>query len=297
MPFTELRKTYIAASKISYESRFARLMKHPVKTLLPPILRKLRIQKAVSVPTVWGGTFSGVLPEAVTSEIWRSGTFELPVALSIMKFLPRGGTYIDIGAHFGFFSLFASHVVGASGKVVSIEAMPSTFIHLKNNIGMNAAHQNVTLHQGAAFSDTVELEFRDFGIVASSLNSAFTARDSHNIIKNEGIKVKVQARPADNILHDLDVRKADVIKIDAESSELHVLAGLTNTLKTMLPIIVMEVGDAEAEGKSTDQLLEFMQATGYRAFFWNNSQDLVSFEKRGHVPYANLTFVPDERNL
>jgi FkbM family methyltransferase len=295
MQRNEIRNAYIKSAKISEGSRFSRIFRHPFKTLLPPSMRKLGIQRRLNIRTVWGGNFTGVLPEAVTSEIWRSGSFELPVGLSILKFLPDGGTMADVGAHFGYFSLFASHLVGPKGKVISVEPMPSTFHSLKRNVENNSAHTNITLFQGAAFSERKELEFRDFGLVASSLNSAFNARDTQHIVKGEGEAVTVQAHTVDDIFSAQSVGAVDVIKIDAESSEIHVLRGMTETLARMRPVIIMEVGDAAPDGTATEQLLSFLRDLKYQAYNWTETCELARFVKTGHVSYANLTFVPDER--
>jgi hypothetical protein len=149
----DLRAVYVKSAKVTSGSRLSRSLRSPVKTLLPPIMRRLGIKRTLGVQTIWGGVFKCVLPEAVTSEIWRSRSFELPVGLSMMKFLPAGGSYQDVGAHFGYFSLLGSHLAGADGKVLSVEATPSTFQSLKYNIENNAAFNNVTLVQGAAYSE------------------------------------------------------------------------------------------------------------------------------------------------
>jgi FkbM family methyltransferase len=293
----DLWAAYVESAKVTSGSRLLRSLRSPVKTLLPPIMRRLGIKRKLDVQTIWGGVFTGVLPEAVTSEIWRSGSFELPVGLSIMKFLPAGGSYLDVGAHFGYFSLLGSHLAGADGKVLSVEATPSTFQSLKYNIENNAAFKNVALVQGAAYSERKVLEFRDFGVVASSLNSAFAARDSQNIIKSAGEAVKVQAHTVDDILMLNRFDTLDVAKIDAESSEMQVLLGMKQTLKTIRPVIIMEVGDTDPEGTSTEKLLSYLDEYGYQPYHWTGAKELAPFKKSGYLPYANLTFVPNERRL
>jgi FkbM family methyltransferase len=272
----------IRASRVSQGTRLLRLLRHPIKTLLPFAMRKLSIKRAVDLNTAWGGRFSGVLPEAVTSEIWRSGGFELPVSMALLNFLKPGGTYVDVGAHFGYFSLLASKLVGAEGRVLSIEAMPSTYQYLLANVKKNASHQNITAFEGAAYSERVELTFRDFGVVASSLNSAFAARDTSNMISNLGNEVKVQAH---------------TVKIDAESSEKFVLEGMQETLKEHRPFIVMEVGDSNPAENSVSELLAQMSVAGYSVYYRDQNQRLQKFQQTGHVAYANLVFCPSERAL
>ena len=260
-------------------------------------MRKLSMQRQVNLNTTWGGRFSGVLPESVTSEIWRSGSFELPVSMALLTFLKAGSVYVDVGAHFGYFSMLASKLVGADGRVISIEAMPSTFHYLSENITKNATHQNITAFLGAAFSESTELTFRDYGVVASSLNSAFGARDASHMIKGMGKEVKVHAQTVDSLVKKFALTKVDLVKIDAESSEKFVLQGMRETLKKYRPAIVMEVGDATPAENSVGELLAQMAGSGYAVYSWNSNHRLQKFQRNGHVPYANLIFYPADHVL
>jgi FkbM family methyltransferase len=294
MNVNAMRDAIISASRISSGSRLSRLLRRPVQTTVPYLMRKLSIQRQVDLKTAWGGTFSGVLPEAVTSEIWRSGTFERPVGLSLIEFLKPGGCFVDIGAHFGFFSLLASKLVGANGQVLAIEAMPSTYVHLAENIRKNAAFDNVSTFQGAAYSEETKLQFKDFGVVASSLNSAFAARDSTGIIRDEGKAVTIQAQTVDFLAAQFQLVRIDLMKIDAESSEKFVIMGIKNILDKMRPTIVMEVGDLTPDGDSAGGLIEQLKEANYRPFHWNANNELRAFEGAEHISYANLVFLPTE---
>lgn len=270
-------------------SRTRRLLHQPVKSLLPVAMRKAGIERHVNVPTFWGGTFSGVLPEAVTTQIWRRTYFDEPVCRTLIQVLEPGMTFVDVGAHLGFFSLFASQLVGESGKVLSIEAMPSTFRYLQENTQRNRPFDNIVLHQGAAFDAAKQLEFSDFGITASSLNTAFSSRGQKGLAK-KGKKVLIDALPADLIINNHRLEAVDLIKIDAECSEQYVLKGLTQTIERCRPVIVMEVGDIESDGAAhTSDLIARLSDLGYQAFEWKGS-DLLPFKPQGPVPYANLVF-------
>lgn len=284
----------IQAAKLSGGSRAMRVVRRPVQTIIPHIMRKLALRRNVNLKTVWGGTFSGVLPEAVTSQIWRSGTFELPVSLSLLHFLKPGGGYIDVGSHFGYFALLASKLVGLDGRVLAIEAMPSTFKHLSHNVNSNAAFPNITMFQGAAYSEQTELTFQDFGVVASSLNTAFAARDTAGIIREGSKMVKVHAQAVDSIANAHDMKRIDLVKIDAESSEQFVLMGLKGILNEQRPVIVMEVGDANTQGDSVQTLFRQMKQARYSAYKWSEDYKLEPFELNGYVSYANVTFCPTE---
>ena len=56
-----------------------------------------------------------VLPEVVSSDIYRFGFIEPNVARSIIKFVSKNDV-IDVGAHFGFFTILMAELVGSEGK-------------------------------------------------------------------------------------------------------------------------------------------------------------------------------------
>lgn len=290
--FDIARQNLLAAHSRVGATRVARTIQSPYRMVWPLVMRRFGLSTNVSMQTFWGGRFSGVLPEAVSTLVWRFGYFDQYVSLTLLKFLKPGGVFLDIGAHFGFFSLLASHLVGPDGKVVSIEAMPSTFGFLKANIEANKSYDNVTLVEGAAFNQEDELEFSDFGLVASSLNSAFGVRAKNALTRHEPKKVRVKARKADAIVEDLGLRQIDLIKIDAESSEKYVLAGLKDTLIRDKPAVVVEVGDIGIEGGfPSSDIIDFLRPLGYSPFKWLDTNTLAPFEAQGPIEYANLVFV------
>ena len=56
----------------------------------------------------------------------------------IEKFQPRDGDIVvDVGAHYGRYTLIAAERVGPTGKIIAIEADPNNFDMLKNNFKLN----------------------------------------------------------------------------------------------------------------------------------------------------------------
>ena len=97
------------------------------------LLRKLNINKFVFAKTFWDRSMLVVIPEVVSSDIYRFGFIEPNVARSIIKFVSKNDVVIDVGAHFGFFTILMAELVGSKGKVHSFEPIPSTFNVLKKN--------------------------------------------------------------------------------------------------------------------------------------------------------------------
>lgn len=66
---------------------------------------------------------------------------------AFMRRILRGGDYVvDVGANIGTYALQFARLVGPSGKVTAIEAVPKTYQRLRSHIAMNGFH-NVRAHQ------------------------------------------------------------------------------------------------------------------------------------------------------
>src|SRR5712692_7132722 len=125
-------------------SGIGRLAPHPWKLVYPQLLLKIGVRHARSAKTFWGGSLDIVLPEAVSTQIWCYGFFEEDVCLFLRRSLRPGMVVIDVGAHFGFFSLLASELVGSEGRIVAVEPMPETFGRLARNVAINSPDGNIT---------------------------------------------------------------------------------------------------------------------------------------------------------
>jgi FkbM family methyltransferase len=207
------------------DDRLTRLFGSFRRSMIVVVLRKLRKLHRTKVDLPWGHQFIGVLPESVSSLLWRFGCYEVATSVFVVRNLAPGGCFVDIGAHFGYFTLLASHVVGQRGRVVAIEAMPETFGMLQANIRANGI-ENVTMLNNAAAAERCTLTFKDFGIVNSSLNTSALPRGA---VQNASKDVRVDAQAADHLLAEAGVVRVDMIKIDAESSEEQVIRGLHDT--------------------------------------------------------------------
>lgn len=285
-----LRRALDAAEARLRAGRLQRLMRQPVKVALPRLLRAMGGARAVSARTFWGGRFEGVIPEHVSLAIWRFGFLDAGVCRTLLDRLPEGGTFLDVGAHFGFFTLLGSALAGPSGRVVAVEAMPATLARLEANVARNAAHRNVTVVPCAAHSSEARLAFADFGLVDSSLNSAHAARGA---TAGTGQRVEVAARPVDAILAGLGIGRVDLAKIDAESAEIDVLEGMRGLIARCRPPIVVEAASMTPDQTAHSLRVDaWLGAEGYRARRWQGGR-MVAAGPIEAVGYDNLVYLPD----
>ncbi len=287
---TEARRRLDIAASRANRSRFQRLAASPWRTIYPRLLRGLRISHQASADTFWGGRLNVVLPEAVSTHIWRHGFFDQDVCVFLLQSLRPGMVFLDIGAHFGFFTLFAGELIGAGGRVVALEPMPDTFEHLSRNVAQHAELHNITALNYAAYSSRTSLPFHDYGLVDAGLNSAFAMRKEDGR-KEPASTVPVEARTCDELVTSMSLPSVDVVKIDAESAELHVLKGMEQVIARRRPTIIMEVGDFNLPGvASSAELVDWLRCHGYVAYE-HSAGHLLEHRIRPRYSYANLLFV------
>lgn len=170
-----LEKLEVATAR-SKRNRAARLMMSPGKTLCLNFLTRANPSLERKAGTFWGGTMSTIRPDVVSQDIWRYGFFDREVCLFMLKTLQPGYTLTDIGAHFGFFALLGSYLVGAEGRVTAIEAMPSAYGQPLGNISEHAPHANAQAYDFPAYSEARALVFHHHGVRHSAYHTAFGFR-------------------------------------------------------------------------------------------------------------------------
>lgn len=276
-----------AAAKWPKRKHLVRLLAHPRKMLYPKVLKVIRRSKEVEARTFWGGEITVILPEDVSIYIWRYGYFEEDVCIYLLSLLQEGMTFLDIGSHFGFFTLLGSHLVGENGKVLAFEPTPNTYRQLQKNV---ANCPNVDVYNCAAYSVDEKIRFYDYGLTESAFNSVFGPRKDNKTPMPKS-EITVQARKIDSILMEMGSKKIDLVKIDVESSEINVLKGMMETLKGFRPNLVLEVGDFEVNGASNSRdVVRLLVQMNYLAYEISGEKIVPHLleERYGH---SNLLFL------
>src|SRR5208283_2402730 len=85
-----------------------------------------------ALPLVTGETITVDLGDRIQRLMWGAA-YEPQVRKCLTVILRPGDTFVDIGAHIGFFSMIASSLVGSSGKVYAFEANSALFQTLRSN--------------------------------------------------------------------------------------------------------------------------------------------------------------------
>ena len=171
-----------------------------------------------------------------------------------------GDVIIDVGAGVGRDTFIFSSEVGESGKVVSVEAHPTTFLCLTKMCKYNGL-KNVTAIN-LAVTDKDSLVF-----IEDSKDNPVDNR----LVADEEKGIPVKSTTVDQIAEDLGITDVDFIKMNIEGAEKLAIKGMANTIKQTRQVCIAchdflaeKYGDAEMETKKA--VIEFLENNNFKVF-------------------------------
>jgi FkbM family methyltransferase len=257
--------------RLARGSILGRLLNNPLRyvsaigfwRLWYPLTKRGRFARA---STFFGGEMDVVLPAATEIYLFGAKTHDSEIRLArfLMKNLGPGDTFCDVGAHFGYFSLLASQLVGKNGQVLAFEASRSTYGILEKNV---APFPNIkALHRAASDVDKT-LVFNEFPALYSEYNSLILPETKHAawMKHNPAQAIEVAGVRLDGFFVEGKI-SPNIIKIDVEGAEPQVLRGMYPFLQANSPTLVMEYLISEGQNEAHQEAVQCLQAIGYQVF-------------------------------
>lgn len=231
--------------KIASASKLRRFLNQPYKYLFAILHRELFFKRTKKEKEAISSTFFDVqmhllLPSS--TDIYLTGGKSHDSEIRLAKFLASellaGDVFFDIGAHYGYFSLIASKLIGKSGKVVSFEASPKTYSVLAKN---GANFQNISTNNLAVSDTNEDLIFYEFPNLYSEYNSLDVSQFENEkwYANNKPQSVHIKSITMDNFIDEKGINPK-VVKIDVEGAEFKVINGFKKYLAEHSPIIIIE---------------------------------------------------------
>lgn len=161
---------------------------------------------------------------------------EVRLAKFLISNVLKNDVFVDIGAHFGYYSLLVNHI-GISATY-SLEASPNNYTFLLKN---TQDFENIHIYNKAVSFHSGEITFYEFPTNYSENNTIYARQfeAEHWYKKNKPTAVHVPAITLDAFVKSENIYP-DFIKLDVEGAELDIIKGGTTFLTNHSPTLIIE---------------------------------------------------------
>ena len=219
------------------------------------------------VPRPVGGvtfTFDFTLPHHI--DLMYLGLYESELIEVLRRHLAPGGVYVDVGASIGYVAAVAADLVGPAGQVHAFEPVPQYFANLARLRDDNPAYAIVAnccavgAEPGRRQIDVTSLPNIGWNTMVPGFMDGASRREA----------LPVEVVRLDDYLLARGLERLDLIKIDTEGFEYHVLQGLERFVRRVypaIPALYVEVAPQAYPllGITLDDLRRLLTDYGYRA--------------------------------
>jgi FkbM family methyltransferase len=218
----------------------------------------------------------------VTGNIY-AGLHEFEDMAFVLHSLRDGDHFVDVGANSGSYTILACAAAGARGH--AFEPVPATFARLTDNVRLNRLEDRVHCVRSAVGASAASIRFTS-GF--DTTNHALAAGDSA-----DG-SIEVPVVPLDAALAG---DAPDLMKVDVEGFETHVIDGAAATLADRrLNAVVMELNGAGARyGFDDAAIVARMEQAGFSRCAYDPFTRTLRARAAGDLDTAgnNVLFVRD----
>lgn len=290
--------------RLARSGRMGRLLHHPPRYIQAMGFLKYQYPrthkgKFKQAKTFFGLDMQVILPAA--TDIYLTGgkthDSEIRLAKYLVTSIKPGQVFLDIGAHFGYYTLLASQLVGHAGKVYAIEAAKNTFDILKQNA---EGKSNISAMHMAVSDQAEKVSFYEFPVLYSEYNSMDIKQFEGEawIALYKPVRTEVDAISLDKLMGEM-VEKPAFIKIDVEGIEDRVIKGGADVLQKYDPVVVMEFLAAERVNDAHHRAGKLLQEYGYRPHYLDAHgaaqyvNDIGKYFTENGIESDNIVFIKD----
>ena len=176
-----------------------------------------------------------------------------PETVLIRCLLTPADTFVDVGAHIGYFSLVAAKY---AHQVLAFEPSPSTYTYLIRNLQLNPGLASRVISCAVALSDRAG---------PASLFNSLEHPGLASLHPIESAHIIVEAIATDTLDHAASAHHIAFLKIDVEGGEFSVLNGARNILSRDQPIILCELFEPHQQrfDHTCQDIVDFLLPYGY----------------------------------
>jgi len=212
---------------------------------------------------------SSPVQQSILDQLSNNGTYERETQLLLMRVLGDGNTFLDIGAHIGYFTLLASAAVGNSGKVIAVEPIDENYKQLENHININALENIETIQVVVGSVDgKTQIYFNADNDGGHALWDP-GKHPANQLTRDHPRADTVQSVTLGTLLERYGVDRARLIKIDTEGAEILILGAARSVfIEKRVDFVIMEVNVSGLGllGSSIDDLFSLVNELGYDVY-------------------------------
>lgn len=217
------------------------------------------------------------LRDRIMREVCLTGRYEPQETALLQKLLEPGMVFVDVGANWGYFTLAAAHLVGRTGRVISVEADPRACRTLRGNVARNSL-DFVRVFEMAASDGAGVVRMQEYDSAADDSGNFGLARTTTTV--ENGQRFDVTCHPLDDVLDEAQVKHVDLLKMDIEGAEGRALEGLSRSLAARrIARILLEVHPRHLldQGTSAARVISRLRGYGYRG--WKIDHSAASYRR------------------
>ena len=178
---------------------------------------------------------------------WHGAKREASTMQAFKHWIKPGDTVLEVGGHIGYISMWFAHLVGTQGDVTVFEPGNNNLPYIRWNI---RNHPNIHLIEKAAGEKNCSMKMytEDLTGQNNSLVPNFSAleRNGKNALPISVVPIEVDVISLDTWMQ-TQTKLPSLIKIDVEGFEYEVLNGARSLLKSVRPIVMVEVQSHQIE--------------------------------------------------
>ncbi|QEG20297.1 FkbM family methyltransferase [Mariniblastus fucicola] len=210
------------------------------------------------------------------------------------RMFQSGDVVLDVGAHFGRYTVPLAQIVGPDGKVFAFEPVDSAY-KLLTRIVSQSQLSNVELFNCAmGDGDTAQkmvIPLKD-GVEVQSRAALSVGEQSAIDLENNSVQ-DVECETVDAFVNRAKLTKLSFLKCDVEGAEYLVMKGGQNTLQRFAPVVLLEIESRHTSkfGYTPVEMVQYMKSLGYRVYVV--AEGKLSEVSEPSSDCNNYFFVPD----
>ncbi len=214
--------------------------------------------------------------------VWYRGDVEATI---VLRLLENGHSYIDAGANFGVYALYAASGAKDS-RICAIEPQPHLVAAIRRSARVNSFGNLIVVEAAAAQENgSTDLVVGAGGSGSASIDTTRAEPSARHL--------RVRTATLDTIIADHNLAPVGVLKMDVENAEALALQGARELLARDAPFVIFEAGAQQPQ----DEVFAILRGAGYHTFC-----DETSVTEQKLVPpqldrtLTNIVAVPHGRD-